>query len=191
MSKTGKSHYDTLKISPNATGQQIKSAYYKLSKKYHPDMNDSAEAMEQFRNVSEAYEVLGNLTKRKEYDRAIHNRVHVRPDIPIYQYSNVKRTGSMHPTSKVGYNFDEWTRAHYGDIFQKHVRRTEARKEYERSKINFEKRKVERKMTSQQRTLLITSLILVSVLFLLKPSYYFDYVDPKTVNDRSDKEAKK
>lgn len=53
-------HYDHLGISPGATQGEIKAAYYKLSKIYHPDTNEgSKEAAEKFRTISEAYEVNG------------------------------------------------------------------------------------------------------------------------------------
>jgi DnaJ-class molecular chaperone len=51
-------HYDNLGVSPGATQGEIKSAYYKLSKIYHPDTNEgSKEASEKFRIITEAYEV--------------------------------------------------------------------------------------------------------------------------------------
>jgi DnaJ-class molecular chaperone len=51
-------HYDHLGINPGATQGEIKAAYYKLSKVYHPDTNEgSKEAAEKFRTISEAYEV--------------------------------------------------------------------------------------------------------------------------------------
>lgn len=65
-----KSHYDALGISPKATQTDIKSAYYKLSMVYHPDKNKgSTDAAEQFRDISAAYEVLGNYKLRRLYDK--------------------------------------------------------------------------------------------------------------------------
>ena len=63
-------YYRTLGISPNASVDEIKKAYRKLALKYHPDRNpDNREAEEQFKTATEAYEVLGDLEKRKIYDR--------------------------------------------------------------------------------------------------------------------------
>jgi curved DNA-binding protein len=62
-------YYKTLGVSENATEDEIKSAFRKLAKKYHPDVcpNDkSAEA--KFKQVNEAYEVLGDKQRRQEYD---------------------------------------------------------------------------------------------------------------------------
>ncbi|ELT97077.1 hypothetical protein CAPTEDRAFT_29520, partial [Capitella teleta] len=62
-------HYDVLKIPMKATQAQVKSAYFVLSKKYHPDMDSSPEAKSIFADIQVAYEVLGNSSKRRQYDR--------------------------------------------------------------------------------------------------------------------------
>lgn len=65
-----RNHYNSLGITPKATQADIKSAYYELSKVYHPDRNQgSEENLQKFRDVTEAYEVLGNVRTRKLYDR--------------------------------------------------------------------------------------------------------------------------
>lgn len=61
--------YKVLGVSKNASQSEIKKAYYQLAKKYHPDTNkDEAGAAKKFQEVSSAYEVLGDDSKRKEYD---------------------------------------------------------------------------------------------------------------------------
>ena len=65
-----KDYYKVLGVEKNASEDDIKSAYRKLAKKYHPDLNkDNPEAAEKFKEVNEAYEVLGDETKRKNYDQ--------------------------------------------------------------------------------------------------------------------------
>lgn len=62
-------HYETLGINETASEGEIKQAFRKLSLKYHPDKNlGSTENVSLFHKINEAYEVLGNPTKRKEYD---------------------------------------------------------------------------------------------------------------------------
>jgi len=64
-----KSLYDTLEISENASESEIKKAYRKLARKYHPDVNKSAEAEEKFKEINAAYEVLSDKEKKAQYDQ--------------------------------------------------------------------------------------------------------------------------
>ena len=64
-----KDYYRVLGVSDTATAKEIKSAYRKLSRQYHPDANSGdAAAEERFKEVSAAYDVVGDAEKRKEYD---------------------------------------------------------------------------------------------------------------------------
>lgn len=61
--------YKTLGVSKKATDEEIKKAYRKLARKYHPDRNpDDKEAEDKFKEISAAYDILGDPEKRKEYD---------------------------------------------------------------------------------------------------------------------------
>src|SRR5438270_9710945 len=62
-------YYAVLGVPRTADEKQIKSAYRKLARKYHPDVNKDAGAEEQFKRVSEAYEVLSDTEKRAQYDK--------------------------------------------------------------------------------------------------------------------------
>lgn len=68
-----KDYYEVLGVGRSADAQAIKKAYRKLAKKYHPDSNEgNAHAAEQFKEVNEAYGVLGDEEKRKLYDQFGH-----------------------------------------------------------------------------------------------------------------------
>src|SRR5260370_4627867 len=63
-------YYETLGVSKTATEDEIRSAFRKLARKYHPDVaKDKKVAEEKFKEINEAYEVLGDPEKRKKYDQ--------------------------------------------------------------------------------------------------------------------------
>ena len=62
-------YYETLGVARTATEAEIKAAYRKLARKYHPDVNKEAGAEEQFKEIGEAYAVLKDTEKRAAYDR--------------------------------------------------------------------------------------------------------------------------
>ena len=67
-----KNYYSVLAVSTNASQAEIKKAYYLLAKKHHPDRNPNDKKAEKlFQSVAEAYEVLGDEFKRKEYDKTV------------------------------------------------------------------------------------------------------------------------
>ncbi len=63
-----KDYYEILGVDRNADQKTIKSAYRKLARKYHPDVNKSSDAQAKFKDINEAYEALGNEENRKRYD---------------------------------------------------------------------------------------------------------------------------
>ncbi|KAL1454180.1 hypothetical protein WDU94_010460 [Cyamophila willieti] len=128
-------HYSNLQISKDATQNEIKAAYYQLSKLYHPDKNKGSEdAANMFRKINAAYEVLGNIQTRKLYDRGLANVETVYEsqssstvDEPystenvsgFHQTRHTKKPSKIYTGRTETYNFDEWTRAHYSYAFSK------------------------------------------------------------------------
>ncbi|MBA3925228.1 molecular chaperone DnaJ [Listeria sp. FSL L7-1582] len=65
-------YYEVLGVSKGASADEIKKAYRKLSKQFHPDINKDAGADEKFKEISEAYEILSDESKRAQYDQYGH-----------------------------------------------------------------------------------------------------------------------
>jgi len=134
--------YDVLGVTPKATHAQIKAAFYKLSKKYHPDSNPEGGSVDKFHEISEAYEVLGNHLNRKRYDRGLFNPTDHRSGQAAsknvedatdtsFRPRNYKRRGPIVTGRTKHYDFDTYYKEHYGEhvlhAFKKKHGRTEAR----------------------------------------------------------------
>jgi len=63
-----KSLYETLEVASSATDAEIKKAYRKLARQYHPDVNKESDAEEKFKEINAAYEILSDKSKRSQYD---------------------------------------------------------------------------------------------------------------------------
>lgn len=61
--------YETLGVDKNATADDIKKAYRRLARKYHPDINKEAGAEDKFKEINAAYEILSDEAKRRQYDQ--------------------------------------------------------------------------------------------------------------------------
>lgn len=66
---TYQDYYAILGVSKTATQEEVQRAYRKLARKYHPDINKASDAEEKFKQINEAYEVLGDPDKRARYDQ--------------------------------------------------------------------------------------------------------------------------
>ncbi|CAK9824128.1 DnaJ homolog subfamily B member 14 [Anthophora retusa] len=121
LTTKAKTHYETLGISPNATYNEIKTAYYELTLKYHPDRNKSESAKHIFHEISNAYDVLSKYETRKHYDRTIVVKTKHTTS------SKADKIKTVYPTSGMEkiYNFDEWVQTHYTDAFKQSRTRKE------------------------------------------------------------------
>ncbi|NTV31245.1 molecular chaperone DnaJ [candidate division WWE3 bacterium] len=92
-------YYDILGVNQQASEADIKSAYKKLAKKYHPDVNKDPQSQDKFKEISQAYQVLSNAEKKAAYDRLGH------------QGFEQARQGGYNPYGNAGYN------SNFEDIF--------------------------------------------------------------------------
>jgi len=113
LKKTETDLYSLLKIQPNATQKQIKSAYYKLSLILHPDKNVNPKTShDKFTQLTEAYKILGSINSRRNYDRSrkVIQTASVSVKDTHFNDDDVKKhrvTASRH--------YDTWTQSHYAN----------------------------------------------------------------------------
>lgn len=170
-----KTHYDTLEISPDATKTQIKSAYYKLSMQYHPDKNDSELAKRKFQNISEAYEVLYNYQTRQRYDRSILVKQNIQKNIPKTNYTYASTYNSkINPMGNKYFNFDEWTRQHYGETFNR-------RKKKEKI-IKTNRKSIEDKENSQEMSIIFSAISIIVIYLIIRFNTNANHDEPKKKN---------
>ena len=107
--------YKILGVEKNATKDEIKKAYRQLAKKYHPDVsNDDKDLEEKFKEISEAYEILSDEKKRKEFDRfgqvnrnqRTHSAYHDYFDRQNSYGQRAPRRKTIHPDIRVGLRID-------------------------------------------------------------------------------------
>src|SRR5689334_20592329 len=109
-------HYDTLKVSPNASQAEIKQAYRRLVKLFHPDSNQDTADNEQIIKINAAYEVLGDSQNRHSYDRQLRDDSN-----KINSDRRQQRTASAHQARRqTGRDADEqveeWLRLVYQPV---------------------------------------------------------------------------
>ena len=101
---SSRSHYDTLNLPANASKSDIKSSYYDLSKKFHPDINKSPDSGERFKEITDAYKVLGNDKAKLEYDR-----LNLRPFTdPMRPRSPFRKQSEAHRQWRDNNNHKSW-----------------------------------------------------------------------------------
>lgn len=101
-----KDYYQILGVPRNATTEEIKKAYRRLARQYHPDVNPSKEAAEKFKEINEAYQVLSDPEKRRLYDTYGE------------RWQDWQRAGAYAGDNvNVGFDFDPFADFGIGDLF--------------------------------------------------------------------------
>ena len=109
-------YYKTLGVSKNATEKNIKKAYRKLARKYHPDLNpNDKEAEKKFKEINEANEVLSNVENRKKYDQYGENWKHADEFEKAKQNQQYQYSGGN--TYQGGFTEDDFSESDFSDFF--------------------------------------------------------------------------
>ncbi len=111
-----KDYYEVLGVDRDASQDDIKKAYRKRARKYHPDVNKEAAAEEMFKEAAEAYEVLGDPENRKKYDRLGANWKAGEEFTPPPGWENVHFEFHRDPQFTGGVPFEE--RGGFSDFFE-------------------------------------------------------------------------
>lgn len=87
FSNSSMNHYQRLNIDPTSDISNIKSAYYSLSKQYHPDLvgSEDSEAAENFRLITESYDILSDPKSRSDYDKTLQQTTQSAPEFTSWQ----------------------------------------------------------------------------------------------------------
>jgi len=161
-----KSHYEALNISKSATHKEIKDAYYRLSMIYHPDKNKgSEEAAKHFRDITSAYEILGNVRQRKLYDSGANLNQNSSQFTTKQQqpFETMYTKNDIYKTNVRGrdYNFEEWSKAHYTNLFRRHY---ETQEKHTRNKMYQE-------YTARQNSYSLLTFMVFASIFILITMY--------------------
>jgi curved DNA-binding protein len=133
-------YYETLGVARSATEAEIKAAYRKLARKYHPDVNKDAGAEDQFKQIGEAYTVLKDTEKRAAYDRFGANWKNGQDFTPPpnwnegFKYAN-EGFGGAHPGYGGGFEGDQ--SEFFESLFGRGNRRQSSRGGQSRQSMNF------------------------------------------------------
>jgi hypothetical protein len=102
-----KNYYEILEVSIYATQEEIKKAYYKQTKKYHPDNNVGKDTTSIFQEINAAYNTLSDASKRKIYDQSL-NKTNYQNKYYSYKNSNVYKRNYKEENNKSNSSSEEY-----------------------------------------------------------------------------------
>ncbi len=141
-----KNYYEILEVDKNASEEVIEKAYKTLAKKYHPDLQNNSDCQDKMRQINEAYEILSNDFKRREYDEKIK-----RQSVSIEEYNRIiqennrlkkdlKRVVNQRETSQNQGRLEEMSiMQRYYEQIKKATKQPQMRYERKKTKISLEK----------------------------------------------------
>ena len=141
-----KNYYEILEVDKNASEEVIEKAYKTLAKKYHPDLQNNSNCQDNMRQINEAYEILSNDFKRREYDEKIK-----RQSVSIEEYNRIiqennrlkkdlKRVANQREMSQNQERLEEMSiMQRYYEQIKKATKQPQMRYERKKTKISLEK----------------------------------------------------
>lgn len=141
-----KNYYEILEVDKNASEEVIEKAYKTLAKKYHPDLQNNSDCQDKMRQINEAYEILSNDFKRREYDEKIK-----RQSVSIEEYNRIiqennrlkkdlKRVANQREMSQNQERLEEMSiMQRYYEQIKKATKQPQMRYERKKTKISLEK----------------------------------------------------
>ena len=141
-----KNYYEILEVDKNASEEVIEKAYKTLAKKYHPDLQNNSNCQDKMRQINEAYEILSNDFKRREYDEKIK-----RQSVSIEEYNRIiqennrlkkdlKRVANQREMSQNQERLEERSiMQRYYEQIKKATKQPQMRYERKKTKISLEK----------------------------------------------------
>ena len=170
-------YYYILGITQNATEQEIKTAYRKLSMKFHPDKNSGEKFFEErFKEIQEGYEILSNQTKRREYDSKLNQ----------FNSTRTNRDNLKNEEEELKRKFEEEFRKREDEIKRKFQARESRIKADAERKIREETTKPQEPLNTEKggnsySALILTLIVIAAVSFLF---YYL--VNKENANKESE-----
>lgn len=129
-------HYTILGVKETATQEEVKKSYRVLAKKYHPDTNpNNTESDRKFKDIGEAYEILGDEAKRAEYNKTLHGQPKGQGfTAQGNRQKKQEKPGPMNPKDfmNFGMNFESFM----GEPFQKKTNNENSNKQVDFSNVN-------------------------------------------------------
>ncbi len=114
-------YYERLGLSMNATQEEIVASYHRLAKKYHPDLNPNEDTESIMKKINEAYDILSDLEKRKEYDKTLNKKNQEPTNNNAYKSYTKTREESES-------DLDNWlkdylnSRRHLANLYKKYIK---------------------------------------------------------------------